>query len=323
MRADRLMTIVLMLQRHGLLTAPQLAERLEVSERTILRDMDALSASGIPVYAERGASGGFRLAEGYRVDLTGMKSPEIRTLFLRGLDGILSDLGWDHHARAARDKLVSAVSTEHRASVDEVSQRIYIDETKWYGESMASPFLQPIQDALWTASRIQLTHEKSSGHISSRVVSPLALVAKVGVWYLVAERDTEIRVYRVSRITNVEVLNEHFERPGSFDIRAFWMSWTKAFVDSLPRYESVLWVETDAVHTFIKHSSFPTKLIQLNAPDGYASVQVTYETLEIARAHVLQCNCKVFVVSPKELRVAVRKRARELLDIGEQFDSPQ
>ncbi|QSO49206.1 helix-turn-helix transcriptional regulator [Alicyclobacillus mengziensis] len=314
MRADRLMAIVLILQRHGMQSAPQLAERLEVSERTILRDMDALSASGVPVYAERGANGGFRLAEGYRVDLTGMKSPEVRTLFLRGLDGVLSDLGWDLDAEAARDKLVSAVSAEHRASVEEVSQRIYVDETRWFGKSIASPFLRPLQEAIWEAVRIHLTHEKSNGQVSVRVVSPLALVAKAGVWYLIAERDTELRVYRMNRITNVEILSEHFERPKDFDLRMFWTRWAKQFVENLPRYEALLWVETGAFDRFMKQTSFPTEQVHAYAPEGYTAVRVTYETLEMARATVLECSCKVFVASPKELQVAVIERAQQVLE---------
>lgn len=323
MRADRLIAIVLILQRYGIQTAPQLATRLEVSERTILRDMDALSASGIPVYAERGANGGFRLTEGYRVDLTGMKSPEVRTLFLRGLDGILSDLGWDQDAEAARNKLVCAVSAEHRASAEEVSQRIYVDETRWFGRPNASPVLRLIQDAIWRTFRIHLTHEKGNGQVSSRVVSPLALVAKAAVWYLIAERDTELRVYRVNRITNVETLNEHFERPDTFDLRAFWTEWTKRFVENLPRYEAVLWVESGAFDTFMKQSSFPTERIDVYAREGYTAVRVTYEMLEMARATVLEYNCNMFVVSPKELQAAVLERARQVLEMTRQFDGLQ
>jgi predicted DNA-binding transcriptional regulator YafY len=319
LRADRLMAIVLILQRHGMQSAPQLAERLEVSERTILRDMDALSASGVPVYAERGANGGFRLAEGYRVDLTGMKSPEVRTLFLRGLDGVLSDLGWDLDAEAARDKIVSAVSAEHKASVEEVSQRIYVDETRWFGKSSASPFLRPIQEAIWETLRIHLTHEKSNGQVSVRVVSPLALVAKAGVWYLIAERDTALRVYRVNRITKVEILSERFERPKGFDLRTFWNTWTKQFMENLPRYQAVLWVENDALDRFIKQTSFPTQQVNAHAPEGYTAVRVTYETLEMARATVLEYSYKVYVASPKELLVAVIERARQVLEMARQY----
>lgn len=285
--------------------------------------MDALSASGVPVYAERGANGGFRLTDGYRVDFTGMKSPEVRTLFLRGLDGILSDLGWDHDAETARDKLASAVSAEHRASVEEVSQRIYVDETRWFGKSSVSPFLRPIQDAIWGTFRLHLTHEKNNGQVSSRVVSPLALVAKAGVWYLIAERDTEIRVYRVNRITNVKMLSERFERPKEFDLRAFWTTWTKWFVENLPRYESVLWVENDAFDRFMKQTSFPAQQIDVYAPEGYKAVRVTYETLEMARATVLEYNCKVFVVSPQELQAAVVGRAQQVTEMAGKYHDLQ
>lgn len=316
MRADRLMAIVLLLQRHGIQTAPQLAKRLEVSERTILRDMDALSASGVPVYAERGTRGGFRLADGYHMDLTGMKSPEVRTLLLRGLDGVLSDLGWNHDAETARDKLVNAVSAEQRVSVQEVSQRFYVDESRWFGKPAPSPFLRLIQDSIWETYRVRMTYEKGSGEVSFRVISPLALVAKAGVWYLVAERETELRVYRVSRISNVERLSERFERPESFNLGQFWSTWTKRFMENLPRYEVVLWVETKAFETFMKQISFPTEQINTDAPEGYVAVRVTYETLQMARAHVLECNCKVFVEQPEELRTALVDKAQQVLEMN-------
>ena len=300
LRADRLMTIVLILQRHGIQTAPQLAKRLEVSERTILRDIDALSASGIPVYAERGSHGGFRLADGYRIDLTGLKSPEVRTLFLRGLDGILSDLGWNHDAEIAREKLVNAVSEDQKVTAYEVSQRFHVDERKWFSEVDISPYLNLIQDAIWETYQLRITYGKGDGVVTSRVVSPLGLVAKAGVWYLVAERDSELRVYRVNRISNVEALEEPFNRPESFDLEEFWNTFSKRFVSNLPRYGVVLWIEKDAFDTFLKQSSFPVERIDANAPEGYVTVRVTYETLEMARAHVLGYNRKVFVVEPKK-----------------------
>ncbi len=175
------MAIVLILQRQGIQTASQLAKQLEVSERTILRDMDALSTSGVPLYAEHGPRGGFRLADGYRMDLTGMRSPEVRTLFLHGLDGVLSDLGWIHDAKTAREKLASAVSEEQRATAEDVSQRFYVDETKWFGGGHTSPFLRPIQDAIWETLQLRMTYEKQNGEVVTRVISPLALVAKAGV----------------------------------------------------------------------------------------------------------------------------------------------
>lgn len=309
------MAIALILQRHGMQTAPGLAKRLEVSERTILRDMDALSASGVPVYAERGSRGGFRLADGYRMELTGMRSPEVRTLFLRGLDGVLSDLGWNHDAEIAREKIASAVSADQRASADEVSQRIYVDEARWFGRPHTSPFLRRIQDAIWGTFRLYLTYEKGNGDVSSRVVSPLALVAKAGVWYLVAERDAQLRVYRVNRITNVEALSERFERPKSFDLTAFWTAWTKWFVENLPRYEAVLWVESGAFDRFMKQTSFPAQQIDVYAPEGYTAVRVTYETPEMARATVLGYDFNVFVVEPHELRKAVVERAHRVISV--------
>jgi len=256
---------------------------------------------------------------GYVIDLPGLRFHEVRTLFLRGLDGVLSDLGWNHDAETARDKLASAISAEHRTSAEEVSQRIYVDETRWFGKPDTSPFLRLIQDAIWGTYRVRMTYEKGIGAVSTRVISPLALVAKAGVWYLLSEREQELRVYRVNRISNVEVLDEHFDRPESFNLVEFWNTWTKRFMANLPRYEVVLWIGNNALDTFLKQSSFPVERIDANAPEGYVAVLVAYETMEIARAHVLGYGFEVFVAKPEELRAAVVERVQQVMEITKRF----
>ncbi|MCL6443456.1 MAG: YafY family transcriptional regulator [Alicyclobacillus sp.] len=318
MRADRLMAILLILQREGLQTAPQLAQRLEVSERTILRDMDALCASGVPVYAERGPHGGFRLADGYRIDLTGMRSPEFRTLFLRGLGGILSDLGWEHDAQTAREKLMSAVPKDQRMAVDEVAQRFYIDDAKWFSRESSSPWLRVLQDAIWANVRLEMSYRTANGETSMRLVSPLALVAKAGVWYLVAERQQELRVYRVDRIVQVTTTKDRFERPPSFHLEEFWKTWTQRFVSNLPRYDVLLWIEERAFPTFVRRNSFPYERIDTSsAPEGYVGVRVTFETIDMACVIILAYDFQVFVVEPIELRIMVTDRARQILQTAE------
>ena len=316
MKAHRLVAILLLLQRHGKRTASQLAEHLEVSERTILRDITSLGMAGVPVYADQGPHGGFRLAEGYRVDLTGMRSPELRTLFLRGMDEVLADLGWDRDAGSARTKLFSAMPKDQQPAIDEVAQRFYIDETRWFVSKSSTPFLRSLQDAIWANVRIRLAYQKPGEEASMRIVMPYALVSKAGVWYLVAEGDSGMRVYRTNRVADVEILDDHFQRPESFNLEHFWRTWTRKFESSLPTYQVLLWVEADAYETFVQKTSFPIEPDPSHAPDGYGAVRVTFETMDIAANHVLSYNFKVFVVEPPELRTLVVERARQILSFA-------
>jgi predicted DNA-binding transcriptional regulator YafY len=322
LRADRLVAILLLLQRHGTRSAPQLAKHLEVSERTILRDIGALSTSGVPIYAERGPNGGFRLVEGYSLDLTGLRSPEVRTFFLHGIDGVLEDLGWYQDAQTARDKLTCAIPEEQKSVAAEVTQRLYVDETPWFSREDSTPFLSILQDAIWKNRRLNMSYKNPNGTVSSRLLEPYALVAKTGIWYLVAERDTQLRVYRVSRITHVDPLDEHFERPTSFDLVQFWSTWTIDFESSLRKYEVLLWVKNDYYKTFVRTTPFPVDRdiqIQPDVPRDYVAVRVTFETMEIACHHILGYGGKVHVVEPLDLRNLVIERARQILTASRVF----
>lgn len=190
---------------------------------------------------------------------------------------------------------------------------------RWFSRKNTTPFLQSLQDAIWTNLRLNMSYQKANGEVSSRVVSPLALVAKAGVWYLVAERDSDVRVYRVNRISDVEPLDEHFVRPGSFNLEEFWNTWAEQFMSNLPRYEVLLWIESVAYETFVRKTAFLIERCGTDAPEGYVAAQVTFETMEMACAHILGYNFKVFVVEPQDLHTAVMERARRVLNVAEYF----
>src|SRR5215469_4101524 len=236
MRADRLLAILLILQAHGRMTAHELAQRLEVSERTIHRDMEALSTAGVPVVAERGVGGGWRLLEEYRTNLTGLNDAEIQALFLTRPPRLLADLGLDKASEAALIKLLAALPSGARHSAEDARQRIYVDTAGWRRYEEAVPCLPTLQEAIWQERRLRFHYARADdGAVSERVVDPLALVAKGSVWYLVAAVEGEPRTYRVSRIQSAEVLDEACVRPAGFDIATYWERSSAEFQANIPR----------------------------------------------------------------------------------------
>src|SRR5712691_4174354 len=202
MRADRLLSVLLLLQVHRRLTARELAKRLEVSERTIHRDMDALSAAGFPVFAERGIGGGWMLVEGYRTNLTGLNKDEIQALFLTKPLRVLADLGLEKASNAALIKLSAALPSAHRDGAEHARQRIHVDVTGWNRSNESIEFLPALQEAIWQERKLKFSYQRGGGcDAVERLADPLGLVAKGSVWYLVAGVEGEIRSYRVSRVS--------------------------------------------------------------------------------------------------------------------------
>lgn len=225
MRADRLLALLLLLQTNERMTARDLAERLDVSERTIYRDLDALSAAGIPVYAERGPGGGCQLLNGYQTRLNGLTSDEIRALFLASAQYAATDLGYDRALDTARMKLTTALPETHRSIVSDTRQRVHIDTHPWKSSATTATLLQALQDAVWHDRRIRLTYGDNTGSSIERKVDPYGLVTKAGCWYLIGAVEGAVHVYRISRIEEVAQSGESFDRPGDFDLITFWTEW--------------------------------------------------------------------------------------------------
>ncbi len=236
MRASRLVSVLLLLQARGRLTAAELAAELEVSERTIHRDVEALSASGIPIYADRGAHGGIRLVDGYRTRLTGMTGEEAEALFLAGLPGPAAELGLGTVVAAAQLKVLASLPTELRARASRLVERFHLDAGDWFRASQPVPHLGALSDAVWNATRIAIQYDRGEGP-ARRLLEPLGLVLKAGTWYVVAAVDGQVRTYRVSRVVSVEPGTDRFERPEGFDLATYWTDSAAAFERDAPRID--------------------------------------------------------------------------------------
>jgi predicted DNA-binding transcriptional regulator YafY len=242
MRASRLVSLVLLLQNRGQLTAAQLGRELEVSERTIYRDVDALSAAGIPIYAERGSRGGVRLVDGYRTRLTGMTGDEAEALFLSGLPGPAAELGLGTVITAARLKVLAALPAELRSRATRLVERFYLDAAGWFRGGEPVPHLPKLAEAVWESRNVRAAYDRGDETVE-RVLQPLGLVLKAGTWYVIARREGEVRTYRVARFVEVEPLDETFERPADFDLAAYWLESSAAYERGIPRVEILVRVD--------------------------------------------------------------------------------
>jgi len=239
MRADRLISILFALQHGRPMTVRELAQRLEVSARTVTRDLEALSASGVPVYAERGYRGGWRLAEGFRARFNGLKRDDVERLLLAKSSSVrlFADLGMEREYRETWEKLLSAASAGMSGHADAVRERIHIDGAGWRESFEALPLLPALYDAVWSERALAIRY---GGDEAERELLPFGLVAKGNVWYVVGRTNGDIRTYRASRIRELRATGETFERPSAFDLAAYWAESTAKFQEKLPSYPATL-----------------------------------------------------------------------------------
>jgi predicted DNA-binding transcriptional regulator YafY len=319
MRADRLFSIVLLLQSHRLLTARALAERLEVSERTILRDMDALSAAGVPVVAERGAGGGWSLLGEYRTNLTGLNEAEAQSLFVTRPSRLLADLKLEKAAEGALLKLLAALPTAYRRGAEQARQRIHLDVSGWQRAEEATPLLHVLQDAVWQERRLRMTYGRGECGASERVVDPLGLVAKGSVWYLVAAVEGEVRSYRASRVLAAELLDEAGRRPEGFDLAAFWERSAAEYRAHLPPYRMVARVRRGAVARLPFGGRF-ARIEETGEPDaaGWVRAALRFDAEEMACEFALGFGTQLEVLEPPPLREKVLQMARAVVGLYEQ-----
>ena len=208
MRADRLLSILMLLQSRGLVTAHQLAVELEVSERTIYRDITALSTSGVPVYGTSGPEGGYALVESYRTSLTGLTPGEVRALFALSIPAPLDELGLSNELKAALRKLSASLPDSRRSDELRVRQRIHLDLTGWHHADEGAPHLQSLYQAVWQDRQVSLNYRPLPMLETDLTVEPYALVAKAGIWYLISRHSAQFHVHRLSEILDVHILEE-------------------------------------------------------------------------------------------------------------------
>lgn len=315
MRADRLLSIMLLLQVYQRLTAAELARRLEVSERTIHRDMEALSTAGVPVTALRGTGGGWALVDGYRTNLTGLNAAEVQTLFSGLPPRLLADLKLDRDSDAAHVKLLAALPPSSRADAEYARRRVHVDVAGWGGADEQVPHLHTVQEAVWRGRKLLFAYGSDCDDEAERAADPLGLVAKGGVWYLVARApDGEVRSYRVSRIVRARVSEELCERPEGFDLAAFWAGSVARFKSHAPSYRATLRAHKSVLHLLPYAGRF-SRVESLGEPeaDGWATVSMRFQFEEDAAGLALGFGTKVEVVEPEELRGKILKMAEEVV----------
>lgn len=319
MRADRLLSIMLLLQVHRRVTARELAARLEVSERTIHRDMEALGMAGVPVVAERGAGGGWSLMEEYRTNLTGLNKDEAQALFLIPPAQVLADLGFDKASDAALIKLLAALPAAHRDDAEYARQRIHIDFSGWNRADQSIACLPLIQQAVWQGRKLRFIYGRDECAAGERVADALGLVAKGSTWYLVAAVDGVVRSYGVSRMAEARLLDEPCLRPKDFDLAAFWEASTARFKASLPRYHATLRVAPEVLPRLGYAGRF-ARIEQTGAPcaDGWREVRLRFDVEEMAVEYALSFGPRVEVVEPPALRDKVIEMARSVIDFYQQ-----
>jgi predicted DNA-binding transcriptional regulator YafY len=310
MRADRLLSILLLLQVNRRLTARDLAHRLEVSERTILRDMDALSGVGVPVVAERGTGGGWSLLEEYQTRLTGLSPAEIQSLFLARPPKLLADLGLKREAEAAWIKLQAALPASSRQQAEFVRRRILFDTRGWREAPESIACLPVLLDALWRERRVRFVYQRVLSEAGERTVDPQALVARGSAWYLIANVDGEPRTYRVSRMRDAAVLDEASTRLTGFDVAEWWERSSSEFREKLPRYHATFLADADAMR-WIRYRGWR---LEEESPQGERlRVRLRFDVEDEAVQFALSFGGRVEVVEPAALREKVLDGARSLL----------
>lgn len=317
MRASRLVTVLLLLQSRGQMTAGELAAELEVSERTIHRDVDALSASGVPVYAERGPHGGIRLVDGYRTRLTGLTGDEAEALFLAGIPGPAAELGLSTVVAAAQLKVLASLPPELRARASRLVQRFHLDAGDWFRTSQPVPHLAALSDAVWSSTRITIDYQRMEG-VVQRIIEPLGLVLKAGTWYVVASVDGQFRTYRVSRVVGATPSTERFDRPNGFDLAGYWSESTAAYERDVPRVDVEVRVRPDRVDRLrdaIGGAAFnAAETLADSDSDGWLRLRVRLDWPGDAARTLLSAGRWVEVLGPPDIRARVASTARAVAE---------
>jgi predicted DNA-binding transcriptional regulator YafY len=304
MKADRLLSTLLLLQAHGRLTGRELAARLEVSERTVHRDMESLGAAGVPVLALRGVHGGWQLDEGWRTRVPGLDPAELRAL-LMAQPRVVGDTRLVRAAERALDKLMAALPASLREQAASIRQRLHVDSAGWRSVPEDLSMLPTVQDAVWLDRRLAFRYRASGAEPAERRVDPLGLVAKAGSWYLVAGTPRGVRTYRVSRIEKARLLDEPSERPRDFDLAAYWRRSTEELRRTRGSYEATLRLEPSAARSMRSWRSAAAPAEKGGARDGWVTLRVQFDDEEQARFVALGFGPRADVIEPAALRQTV------------------
>ncbi|WP_274555712.1 helix-turn-helix transcriptional regulator [Streptomyces spiramyceticus] len=319
MRADRLLSLLLLLQNRGRMTAPELAAELEVSVRTVYRDVEALAASGVPVYADRGPAGGYRLMDGYRTRLTGLTVDEAGSLHFAGMPAAAAELGLAADLTTAQLKLGAALPGGLGERTRLVQERFHLDAPAWFRDADPVPYLAEVAGSVWRQRKLRVHYRAWRGDVH-RELAPLGVVLKGGNWYLAADAGGSVRTYRVSRMLAVQALEETFERPAGFDLAAYWNESTRRMESGVLRGEALLRVSQRGAKLLpVQYGAAGAEAVREAGPpdaDGWFKTVLRIEALPVAVGDLLRLGLEVEVLGPPELRAEL---ARTVTGLAERY----
>jgi predicted DNA-binding transcriptional regulator YafY len=294
-----------------------LAEELEVSERTIHRDVDALSAAGVPIYAERGPHGGIQLVDGYRTRLTGLTGDEAEALFLSGIPGPAAELGLGTVVAAARLKVLASLPTELRARASRLVERFHLDASGWFQTGETAPHLAVMADAVWEARRMRIRYRRGDSGVD-RVIDPLGLVLKAGIWYVVASTDGQVRTYRARRILAAEPTGESFARPAAFDLAAHWTESIAAYEGSAPTIGVTVRVDPGALGILAdlvgERALRRAERLGGDDPDGWYRLRMVLDWPDEVPGRLVATGGSLEILDPPEVRERAIELARRVVE---------
>ncbi len=317
MRADRLISIILLLQIHKKRTAQNLAVELEVSERTIYRDIDALCIAGVPIYSDSGHGGGYALLDDYHTNLTGLTKEELRALFLLGSLAPLSDLGLSSALQAALLKIAASLPDSNRSEDMQIQHYFYFDST-WDQQSDSQvPLLRVVQEAVLQNRKLVIVYQTPYSLKVEKIISPIGLVAKAGNWYLVYVRGETYHVHNISKLVDARSTNERFDPPINFDLENFWGLWCAERESYLSNFN----VSVKVAPSFVPFLSMyfghqiKKKIDQAGQPDeeGWIRLELSFESFEAARDRLLSLGGGIEVLAPTALRLSILDYAEQII----------
>ncbi|WP_213576779.1 YafY family protein [Rhodococcus sp. USK13] len=315
MRSSRLVELMLRLEGSRGVTAGQLAEELGVSVRTVYRDVTALSAAGVPLWTESGPGGGIRLLDGWQSKLGGMTGAETSALMLLGVPSLADDLGLREVTAAAQSKLLHALPVPLRAGAQLWRDRLYVDVPGWFTPPRDNENLPDVAAAVLEGRRLRIDYRKGAG-VVTRTLDPLGLVAKAGVWYLVAQHRSRTLSYRVSRISDATVLTEQALRPEQFDLGAWWSASVAEFDRAMLRFRCRVRLSPRSWRQLPRIVGVEAARVEAGPPDedGWVAVDLVLEAEDVALEQLTALGAGVEVLAPASLRAALRDTGEAMMN---------
>ena len=314
MRADRLLTLLMLLQTRGRMTADRLSEELEVSVRTVYRDIYALRVAGFPVNSERGLGGGCYLHKDYRMCLTDLTHAEVMALFTMAVPTPLVDLGVGQEAKGALLKLAAALPAARRNVEQSVRNRFHLDPQSWHSTSGPMPMLSSLREGVWSDRWMEVTFLRLRNIRTKREIAPYGLVAKATRWYVIWRgREDQMHVDRASAIVRATLLDDHFERPEGFDLPAYWSDWAARTEARRRSFPVSARVKAEVIPFLTKELG--QECIQQSAPldnSDRVPVSLTFEYFAQARSMLLGLGGAVEVIAPAALRASIADFGKQI-----------